>query len=108
MIHGSAGRAKLGMVAMLCLRITHALRITSMAILSLFCSLLLFLTGWAVVPFFVLGPLAIWFAHRSYQASKARYPRAGHGRRLLARIPMVIAIAIIPATLAFINATYRA
>lgn len=84
------------------------MRCKPMAVFSLFCSLLVFLTGWAVVPFFVFGPLAIWFAHRSYQASKARHPRAGRGRRLLARVPMLVAIAVIPATLAFINATYRA
>ncbi|GGY36256.1 hypothetical protein GCM10007387_18210 [Pseudoduganella albidiflava] len=79
-----------------------------MAFLSLLCSLLLFVTGWAVLPFFVLCPLAIYLGVRSYKQLMVRNPRAGRGRRLLALMPLFIAIAAIPLTLAFISATYRA
>lgn len=82
--------------------------ISHMAFLSLLCSLLLFVTGWAVLPFFVLGPLAIYLGVRSYKQSMGRNPRAGRGRRLIALMPLFTAIAAIPLTLVFISATYRA
>ncbi len=78
-----------------------------MAFLSLLCSFLLFLTGWLMVPFFVFGPLSIYFGWKSYKQSRARM-HGGTGMRLLALMPMFIAIVAIPGTLIFIQATYKA
>lgn len=79
-----------------------------LAFLSLLCSFLLFLTGWTVVTFFILGPLAIYLAWKSYKEVSERIHRGGSGSRLLALASLLIAIAAIPLTLMFINATYRA
>lgn len=79
-----------------------------MAFLSLACSLLLFLTGWTVLSFFIFGPLGIYFAWRSYRRTRTLLRPFSTGRRLLALTPLFIAIAVIPLTLMFISATYRA
>jgi len=79
-----------------------------MASLSLMCSLLVFLTSWAVLPIFVFIPLAIWCGWRSYRQAAARHPAPGMGRRLLALVPLGVAIATIPLVVLFFQHGYRA
>ena len=79
-----------------------------MAFLSLLCSFLVLVTCWLLLPIFILGPLAIYFGWKSYKQTRARVPQLDPARRLLALTPMFIAIATMPATIFFVNATYRA
>jgi hypothetical protein len=79
-----------------------------MAFVSLACSLLLFMTGWTGLSFFILGPFGIYFAWRSYQRTRALIRPFSAARRLLALTPLFIAIAVIPLTLMLVSATYRA
>ena len=78
-----------------------------MAILSLLCSLLIFVLIWAILPIFVFGPLGIYFGWKAYRRFTAG-ERVGLGRRLLALLPMGIAIVVIPLALALVDAGYRA
>lgn len=78
-----------------------------MAILSLLCSLLVFVLIWAILPIFVFGPLGIYFGWKSYRRVTAGRP-VGPMRRLLALLPMCIAIAVIPLAMAIVQTTYRA
>lgn len=78
-----------------------------MAILSLLCSLMVFVLIWAILPIFIFGPLGIYFGWKSYRRVTAGRP-VGPLRRLLALLPMGIAIAVIPLALALVDAGYRA
>ena len=90
-------------------RYSIAFMLMLMAFLSLSCSLLLVVTCWTGITFFVFGPLSIYFGWKSYKKQlAARGHRASAGVRLLALAPMLIAVATIPLSLMFLNATYRA
>lgn len=78
------------------------------ALFSLLCSFFIFLTAWLVLPLLVLFPLALFFAMKFYKRTMHRYPAASNWQRLLALLPLFIAIASIPLSLIFINANYRA
>jgi hypothetical protein len=78
------------------------------AALSLLCSFLLFLTFWLVVPIFVLPPLSIYFAFRFYKKVAACRGGSSVLVRVLALIPMAVALAVPPAIYAFFEGTYRA
>lgn len=78
-----------------------------MAILSLLCSLMVFVLIWAILPIFIFGALGIYFGWKSYRRGTAGRP-VGPLRRLLALLPMGIAIAVIPLALALVDAGYRA
>lgn len=78
-----------------------------MAILSLLCSLMVFVLIWAILPIFIFGPLGIYLGWKAYRRFTAG-GRVGLGRRLLALLPMGIAIAVIPLALALVDAGYRA
>ncbi|WP_426103291.1 hypothetical protein [Massilia sp. TSP1-1-2] len=78
------------------------------AILSLFCSFLMFLTAWLVLPLLVLLPVSIFFGWKGYRETITTYPEAGILVRLLAMAPILVAIATVPLALLFINANYQA
>ncbi|VXC73314.1 hypothetical protein MASSI9I_90513 [Massilia sp. 9I] len=81
---------------------------TAMALLSLFCSFLVFWTCWLILPMLVFGPLSVYFGWKSYRQTTERVPNMRPGRRLLAFMPILIAIASMPASMIFLSATYRA
>lgn len=76
-----------------------------MHLLSLSCSILIFLTIWLIVPMFVLGPLGVWFGWKAYRQA------ALHGSlalRVLAIVLMFVAIASVCIAMELIRTGYRA
>lgn len=77
-----------------------------MAPLSLVLTFLSVLTLWLVVPMFILPPLAFYCGLRSWRASRLR--QRGVIGKVLAVLPMVLAIAALPLDLYLLNTGYRA
>jgi hypothetical protein len=78
------------------------------ASISLLSSLMLFFAWWLMLPILVLLPLSLYFGFRCYKKTVARF----HGFPILARvaglIPMVVALATLPAINYFFADSYRA
>ena len=81
--------------------------ILTFLLLSLFCSMLTFVTSWLVLPILLFCPLALFFGAKSYKEVSLLFPKSIIAK-LLATTPMVIALVVVPLSLIFINQNYQA
>ena len=77
-----------------------------MAAISLILSCLSVLFLWLVLPMFILPPVAFYCGLRSWRASRLR--QRGAMGKILAAMPMVLALAALPLDLYLLNTGYRA
>lgn len=78
------------------------------ASISLLSSLMLFFSWWLVLPILVLLPLSLYFGFRFYKKTVARFRGFPILARIAGLIPMVVALATVPAINYFFAGSYRA